>query len=92
MLGIENLQDRAPHMLSGGEKKKVCIASILSTNPDVLLLDEPTGGLDPRSKIWLIDLIRILQSAVRPLLRLPMTSISSNRSAPAPLLSGKIIR
>ena len=60
MLGIENLQDRAPHMLSGGEKKKVCIASILSTNPDVLLLDEPTGGLDPRSQIWLIELIQEL--------------------------------
>jgi cobalt/nickel transport system ATP-binding protein len=60
MLGIENLRDRAPHMLSGGEKKKVCIASILSTNPDVLLLDEPTGGLDPRSQIWLIELIQDL--------------------------------
>src|SRR5208337_1999499 len=60
MLGIENLQDRAPHMLSGGEKKKVCIASILSTNPDVLLLDEPTGGLDPRSQMWLIELIQNL--------------------------------
>jgi len=60
MLGIENLADRAPHMLSGGEKKKVCIASILSTNPDVLLLDEPTGGLDPRSQMWLIELIQDL--------------------------------
>lgn len=60
MLGIENLRDRSPHMLSGGEKKKVCIASILSTNPDVLLLDEPTGGLDPRSQVWLIELIRDL--------------------------------
>jgi len=63
MLGIENLADRAPHMLSGGEKKKVCIASILSTNPDVLLLDEPTGGLDPRSQIWLIELIQDLAKA-----------------------------
>jgi len=60
MLGIRNLLDRAPHMLSGGEKKKVCIASILATNPDVLLLDEPTGGLDPRTQIWLIDLIQEL--------------------------------
>jgi len=63
MLGIENLRDRAPHTLSGGEKKKVCIASVLSTNPDVLLLDEPTGGLDPRSKIWLIELIQDLAKA-----------------------------
>ncbi|MGA7798558.1 MAG: ATP-binding cassette domain-containing protein [Methanoregula sp.] len=60
MLGIENLRDRAPHMLSGGEKKKVCIASILSSNPDVLLLDEPSGGLDPRTKTWLIGLIQDL--------------------------------
>ena len=60
MLGIENLRDRAPHMLSGGEKKKVCIASILATNPDVLLLDEPTGGLDPRTQVWLIELIQAL--------------------------------
>ena len=63
MLGIENLRDRAPHILSGGEKKKVCIASILSTNPDVLLLDEPTGGLDPRSQIWLIEIIQDLAKA-----------------------------
>jgi cobalt/nickel transport system ATP-binding protein len=63
MLGIEGLRDRAPHMLSGGEKKKVCIASILATNPDVLLLDEPTGGLDPRSQAWLVDLIQALAKA-----------------------------
>ena len=63
MLGIERLRDRAPHMLSGGEKKKVCIASILATNPDVLLLDEPTGGLDPRSQAWLVDLIQALAKA-----------------------------
>jgi len=60
MLEIENLRNRAPHMLSGGEKKKVCIASMLSTNPDVLLLDEPTGGLDPRTQNWLIELIQDL--------------------------------
>jgi cobalt/nickel transport system ATP-binding protein len=63
MLGIEALRDRAPHMLSGGEKKKVCIASILATNPDVLLFDEPTGGLDPRSQMWFIRLIRELTRA-----------------------------
>jgi len=63
MLGIENLRNRAPHMLSGGEKKKVCIASILSTNPDILLLDEPTGGLDPRSQVWLVNLIRDLATS-----------------------------
>lgn len=63
MLGIANLKDRSPHTLSGGEKKKVCIASILSTNPDVLLLDEPTGGLDPRSQMWLVELLQDLAKA-----------------------------
>ncbi|MGB9809083.1 MAG: energy-coupling factor ABC transporter ATP-binding protein, partial [Caldanaerobacter sp.] len=53
--GIEKLKDRPPHRLSGGEKKKVALASIIVINPDVLLLDEPTNGLDPRSKKWLLS-------------------------------------
>jgi cobalt/nickel transport system ATP-binding protein len=63
MMGISALRDRAPHTLSGGEKKKVCIASILSVNPDVLLLDEPTAGLDPRTQLWLIELLQDLAKA-----------------------------
>jgi len=63
MMEIEKLRDRAPHTLSGGEKKKVCIASVLATNPDVLLLDEPTAGLDPRTQLWLIELLQELARA-----------------------------
>ncbi len=63
MVGIAGLKDRAPHTLSGGEKKKVCLASVLSVNPDVLLLDEPTAGLDPRSQLWLIELLQELAKA-----------------------------
>jgi len=42
--------DRASHRLSGGEKKRVELASVLSLGPDVWLMDEPTAGLDPRSQ------------------------------------------
>ncbi len=56
-LRIEKLRDRAPHRLSGGEKRRVALASLLSLNPDVWLLDEPTIGLDPRSQSWLVDFI-----------------------------------
>lgn len=57
MLGITRLSDRAPYSLSSGEKKKVAIAAVLALNPDVLLLDEPTNALDPRTQVWLFELI-----------------------------------
>lgn len=57
MLGISELADRAAYQLSGGEKKRVAIASVLVMNPEVLLFDEPTAALDPRTQQWLIELI-----------------------------------
>jgi len=56
-LQIGKLRERAPHRLSGGEKRRVALASLLSLDPQVWLLDEPTSGLDPRSQGWLVEFI-----------------------------------
>jgi len=68
MLNLESLKDRPPYKLSGGEKKKVAIASVLSINPEVLILDEPTNGLDPRTQRWLINLLVDLNNAGKTLI------------------------
>jgi len=57
MLNIQNLSERSPYRLSGGEKKKVAVAAALILNPEVLILDEPTNGLDPKTQRWLIELL-----------------------------------
>jgi cobalt/nickel transport system ATP-binding protein len=56
-LDIKDLLDRSPHQLSIGEKRKVAIASSLIINPEILLLDEPTAGLDPATTRHIIDLL-----------------------------------
>ena len=56
-MDIAHLQDRAPHRLSGGEKKRVALASVLVLDPEVLLLDEPAGALDPGSQTRIIDFL-----------------------------------
>lgn len=63
LLDISDLADRAPFQLSGGQKKRVAIASVLVMNPDVLLFDEPTAALDPRTRHWLTELIVELSAA-----------------------------
>lgn len=68
MLNLESLKDRPPYKLSGGEKKKVAIASVLSINPEVMILDEPTNGLDPRTQRWMINLLVELNNAGKTLI------------------------
>jgi cobalt/nickel transport system ATP-binding protein len=57
MLQISHLRNRPPHHLSGGEKKKVALASVLVLDPEVVLLDEPTSALDPRSQLQIVDIL-----------------------------------
>ena len=63
LLGLDALAERPPYRLSGGEKKKVALAAVLAAGPEVLLFDEPTAGLDPRTQDWLIELLAELHAA-----------------------------
>ncbi|MBN2042746.1 MAG: ABC transporter ATP-binding protein [Candidatus Aenigmarchaeota archaeon] len=62
-LGIHALKGRETHSLSQGEKKKVCIASILAMNPDILILDEPTAQLDYRGTREIYGILASLNNA-----------------------------
>jgi len=57
-VGIGHLKDRAPYKLSGGEKRAAAIAAVLSMDPDILVIDEPTAALDPKSRRRLINLLK----------------------------------
>jgi cobalt/nickel transport system ATP-binding protein len=71
-VGLTGFEDRSSHHLSGGEKKQVAIATVLTMEPEILVLDEPTAGLDPNSRRRLIDLLR----------RLPQTMLVSTHDIP----------
>lgn len=67
-VGISALAERMPQHLSGGEKKKVAIAAVLAVNPDALILDEPTNGLDPKTQRWMITTLNALHRSGKTLL------------------------
>ncbi len=59
-VGMSDYRGRVSHHLSTGEKKRIAIATVLSMQPEILVLDEPTAGLDPRARRGLITLLRTL--------------------------------
>lgn len=61
MVGMSYAANKSPHQLSFGERKRVAIATVLAMEPKVLVLDEPTANLDPRSRRQLLSLLRQLE-------------------------------
>ncbi|MFB2623605.1 MULTISPECIES: ATP-binding cassette domain-containing protein [Methanothermobacter] len=83
-VGMSGYEDRPPHHLSGGEKKRVAIAGILAMKPDIMILDEPTSGLDPRGASQILRLLHDLNEE-------GMTIIISTHDVDlAPLYSDRI--
>lgn len=63
LLNIEKIKHEAPYNLSGGEKKRAAIACVLSMNPEVITLDEPMNGIDPKGKKFLKELMKKLNAS-----------------------------
>jgi len=68
LLKIEELRNRQPYHLSGGEKKKVAIAAVVVLNPDVYIFDEPMNGLDPKTKRFLREFMIAINNAGKTIL------------------------
>ena len=68
LFGIEHLKERPPYHLSGGEKRKVSLACILSLNPEVLILDEPLAGLDEKTQQMLLLFLKSFHQAGKTLI------------------------
>ena len=63
-VGLHGYEEREPHRLSLGEKKRVALAGVLAMRPALLVLDEPSANLDPRARRSLVDLLRRIEGAM----------------------------
>jgi cobalt/nickel transport system ATP-binding protein len=83
IFGLTQYLNKPPFILSGGQKQKLCLACLLVLEPEVLLLDEPTANLDPKSTGWLIDFLNELKGIT--------TITSTHNLSLAPELGNRLI-
>jgi len=67
-VGLAGYENRVSHHLSGGEKKRAAIATVLSMDPEIIAMDEPTANLDPKSRAELIEILKGLKSEGKTLI------------------------
>ena len=92
-LSYEEVRDRSPFELSGGQKRRVAIAGVIAMRPRVLILDEPTAGLDPRGKKDIMSLVRKLKETSSPTIIIishDMDAVAENCDKVALFSEGKI--
>lgn len=92
-LDYRAIRDKSPFDLSGGQKRRVAIAGVLATEPDVLVLDEPVAGLDPLGKKMLMELLHSLSSPTRTIIVVShdMDEVCENCSRIAVFQKGKLL-
>ena len=83
---LEKFADKAPYHLSGGQKKRVALAAILSLNPEVLILDEPYAGLDRKTQVWLTSFLQQLKELGKTII------IATHSEEIRDLLADEIVR
>ena len=96
MVGLNffEIKDKSPFDLSGGQKRRVAIAGVLVTDPEILVLDEPVAGLDPQGKKELMALLHSLMNGKRTVIIVShdMDEVCENCSRIAVMQNGKIIK
>ena len=94
-LSYDEIKDRSPFELSGGQKRRIAIAGVIAMRPRVLILDEPTAGLDPRGKKEILALVKRLKESSSPtviIISHDMDAVAENCDKVALFSEGKIMK
>ena len=92
-LDYQNVKDRSPFELSGGQKRRAALAGVIAMHPKILILDEPTAGLDPKGKHSILDLVKTIKKASNATIVMishNMDEINENCSRIAVLNNGQL--